>query len=114
MDLLSSVLALTLWVQLVEQGSGVVLPCIVATATIQNHNNDFSALCVFVLGRTDVAMKGASRRVATGKHVIHTGISGLRSVDAQTGICLLHSFGLAKHRHGMQFLRFPRTSAILY
>ena len=84
---LSSILAMTLWVHLVEQGSGVVLPCIVATATRQNHNKDFFALYVFVRGRTGDAMRGTSRQVATGKHVIHTGISGVRSVDARTGIC---------------------------
>ena len=101
MNLLSSILAFTLWVHLVEQGSGVVLPCIVATATRQNHNNDFSALYICGRERTDLAKRGASRRVATGKHVIHTGIPGLRSVDAQTGICLLYSLGLAKRRHGV-------------
>ena len=86
-DMLSSILGLTLWVHLVEQGSGVVLPCTVATATRQNHNNNLYALYVFVRGGTNVAMRGASRRVATGKHVIHIGIFGLRSVYARTGIC---------------------------
>ena len=86
-DLLSSILAMTLRSRLVDQGSGVVQPCIVATATRQNHNNNLYALYVFVRGGTNVAMRGASRRVATGKHVIHTGIFGLRSVYARTGIC---------------------------
>ena len=86
-DLLISIVAVTLWVHLVEQGSGVVLQCIAATATRQNHNSDFSSLYVFVRGITDVAVRSASRRVAPGKQAIHSGISGVRSVDARAANC---------------------------
>ena len=78
-----------------------MLPCIVATATRQNHNNDFSSLYVFVRGITDVAVRSASRRVSPGKHAIHSGISGVRSVNARTAICRLHSSSLTKRLHGM-------------